>query len=293
MVAEHHAQCRPAMFATEYVVKLNPGFLEDSDGVLARRNKDLVPTARADESRTPYGEVEGDNDWDLAELIINEDEGNDVFVVAEVQKQERMQEQPKEEMRRERVASSDGAEITVGKAVANQEKKQEVDESAKVADVPVSGERREKGWLDGVSDQDLRRKRERSVSGKSPRSKIVCGNSGAGVVEEFQGVSVRGPESGVSQEPGPGRAEDPRSPLARQVWVKWGGHCKAVDSGRHMREEIECWLGVESEQGLYLVCDGRRMRWEELEGVQEWKVVEVMAGMRGGRVVRRRPRKED
>ena len=61
-----------------------------------------------------------------------------------------------------------------------------------------------------------------------------------------------------------------------------------------MREEIEGWLGVESQQGLYLVCDGRRMRWEELEGVQEGKVVEVMAGMRGKmRVVRRRPRKED
>ena len=173
MVAEHHAQCRPATVATEYVVKLNPGFLEDSDGVLARRNKDLVPTARADESRTPYGELEADHDGGLAELIINEDEGNDVYVGAEVQKQERMQEQPKEEMRRERVASSDGAEITVGKAMANQEKKQEVDESAKVADVPVSGERREKGWLDGVSDQDLRRKRERSVSGKSPRSKCA------------------------------------------------------------------------------------------------------------------------
>ena len=125
MVAEHHAQCRPVTVATEYVVKLNPGFLEDSDGVLARRNKDLVPTARADESRTPYGEVEADHDWGLAELIINEDEGNDVYVGAEVQKQERMQEQPKEGMRREWVASSDGAEITVGKAMANQEKKQE------------------------------------------------------------------------------------------------------------------------------------------------------------------------
>ena len=201
-----HGQRQLAVFSTEYVAELSPGFLEDSDGDLVRRNKDLVPSARADESKMPYCEMEGDDDRDLAELIINEDKGKDVFERAESQKHERTQEQTKEEMRQEWVASRDGAEMTLGRAMADSEKKQEVDESAKVVDVPVPGERREKGWLDGVSNQDLRRKRERLASGKSPRSKIVCGNSGAGVVGEFQGIGFRGPEPEVSQEPGPGRA---------------------------------------------------------------------------------------
>ena len=49
-----------------------------------------------------------------------------------------------------------------------------------------------------------------------------------------------------------------------------------------MGEEIKRWLGVESEKGLYMVCDGRRIQWRDLEKTEEGKMVEVMMEMKGG-----------
>ena len=51
---------------------------------------------------------------------------------------------------------------------------------------------------------------------------------------------------------------------------------------KHMKKEINNWLVVETEKGVYLVCDGKRVQWDDIEGVQEEKVVEVMAEMRAG-----------
>ena len=45
------------------------------------------------------------------------------------------------------------------------------------------------------------------------------------------------------------------------------------------------------EKGLYLVCDGRRVQWDDFEEIREEKVVEVMAEMRGGMGNKKKARK--
>ena len=49
-----------------------------------------------------------------------------------------------------------------------------------------------------------------------------------------------------------------------------------------MGKEIKRWSGVETEKGLYMVCDGRTVQWRDLEETEEGKVVEVMVELRGG-----------
>ena len=63
---------------------------------------------------------------------------------------------------------------------------------------------------------------------------------------------------------------------------RWEGRSQAVDLSRYIKEEIKDWLGVETEEGLYLICGGRRVQWDELEEMQEERVIEVMVEMRGG-----------
>ena len=74
----------------------------------------------------------------------------------------------------------------------------------------------------------------------------------------------------------------PRGTQAKQILVKWEGRSRAVDLDRQMGEEIKRWLGVESEKGLYMVCDGKRIQWRDLEKTEEGKMVEVMMEMKGG-----------
>ena len=55
-----------------------------------------------------------------------------------------------------------------------------------------------------------------------------------------------------------------------------------MDLGRHMEKEIKRWLGVGTEKGPYMVCDGRRIQWRDLEEIEEGKMVEVVTEMKGG-----------
>ena len=146
---------------------------------------------------------------------------------------------------------------------------------------PVVARCSEENGLDEVSDLVCGRG-DRSVSRKDSRPRFMCGDFGVSVVGKVQGVGGREPGIEVEQGSSPGPAGDPRSPKAKQIWVRWEGRSRAVDLSRHMREEIKDWLGVETEEGLYLICGGRRVQWDNLEEVQEERVIEVMAEIRGG-----------
>ena len=104
-------------------------------------------------------------------------------------------------------------------------------------------------------------------------------------------MSGREPEVEVEQESSPGLAEDPRSPRAKQVWIRWRGRNQAVDLSKNTREEIKNWLGCRVRERIVLVLDGKRVRWDDLEEMQEGKVVEVMAEMRGGMGNKKKTRK--
>ena len=114
-------------------------------------------------------------------------------------------------------------------------------------------------------------KGEQVVEAEYPGSRVGHWNRGEGgdVIEVSQGSS-------------PEPAGKPRSPLAEQIFLMWGGRSRAVDLGWQMGKEIKRWLGVETEKGLYMVCDGRRVQWRDLEETEEGKVVEVMVELRGG-----------
>ena len=78
----------------------------------------------------------------------------------------------------------------------------------------------------------------------------------------------------------------PRSPRARQVWLKMNGKVKAVElryeSAREMEERVRKWMRVEEGMGLYVVSEGRRLSWEELAGLDDGKMAEVMIELKGG-----------
>ena len=76
----------------------------------------------------------------------------------------------------------------------------------------------EKDWLN-VSK--LRNGRgERVVKGKDPRCRFICECFGASVGGKVQGAGGQEPEVEVEPESSPGPAGDPRSPKAKQVWVR-------------------------------------------------------------------------
>ena len=146
---------------------------------------------------------------------------------------------------------------------------------------PVVARCREENGLNEVSDLRCGRG-ERLVNRKDSRPSFMCGDLGVSVVGKVQGVGGREPGIEVEQGSSPGPAGDPRSPKAKQIWVRWEGRSRAVDLSRHMREKMKDWLGVDTEEGLYLICGGRRVQWDNLEEVQEERVVEIMAETRGG-----------
>ena len=69
----------------------------------------------------------------------------------------------------------------------------------------------------------------------------------------------------------------PRSPRARQVWLKMNGKVKAVElrdeSAREMEERVRKKMRVEEGMGLYVVSEGRRLSWEELRDwmMEKWR----------------------
>ena len=78
----------------------------------------------------------------------------------------------------------------------------------------------------------------------------------------------------------------PRSPLARQVWLKMDGKVKAVElreeTEKEMEEKVRIWMRVEKGTGLYVICEGRRLSWRELAGLRDGKMAEVMIELKGG-----------
>ena len=72
----------------------------------------------------------------------------------------------------------------------------------------------------------------------------------------------------------------PRSPQARQVWLKMDGKVKVVDlreeTEKEMEEKVMRWMRVEKGTGLYVICEGRRLSWRELAGLRDGKTAEVM-----------------
>ena len=78
----------------------------------------------------------------------------------------------------------------------------------------------------------------------------------------------------------------PRSPRARQVWLKMDGKVKAVElrceSAREMEEKVRKWMRVEEGMGLYVVSEGRRLSWKELAGLGDGKMAEIMIELKGG-----------
>ena len=72
---------------------------------------------------------------------------------------------------------------------------------------------------------------------------------------------------------------DPRSTRARQVWLKMDEQGSEI--GRGDREGI----GREGEgmdEGVYIICEGRRLRWRELARLEEGKTAEVLVELKGG-----------
>ena len=71
----------------------------------------------------------------------------------------------------------------------------------------------------------------------------------------------------------------PRSPQARQVWLKMDGKVKAVElrdeTEKEMEEKVRRWMREEG-MGLYVICEGRRLSWRELAGLRDGKMAEVM-----------------
>ena len=119
-----------------------------------------------------------------------------------------------------------------------------------------------------------------------------CGDLGVDVVWRIQVAGDQ--ELGVvevGQKSSPGPDGDPRSPRAKQSWVRWGGRSRAVDLNEHTKEETKSWIGMETEKGLFVICNGRKVRWDDLEEMQEGRVVEVKAEMRGGMGNRKKMRK--
>ena len=52
-----------------------------------------------------------------------------------------------------------------------------------------------------------------------------------------------------------GSAEEKRSPLARQVWLKVGGKCRVMELGERrenkLEEKVRGWLGVERWKSMW------------------------------------------
>ena len=72
----------------------------------------------------------------------------------------------------------------------------------------------------------------------------------------------------------------PRSPRARQVWLKMDGKVKAVElkdeTEKEMEEKVRRWMRVEEGMGLCVICEGRRLSWRELAGLRDGKMAEIM-----------------
>ena len=159
-----------------------------------------------------------------------------------------------------------------------------------IVDAPVVVQCGVKNGFDEVSDLK-RRRGERLVSGKDSRHRSVCRGFGVDVVGRIQVAGDQEPGVEVGQKSSLGPDGDPRSPKAKQIWVRWGARSRAVDLNEHTKEEIKRWMGMKTEKGLYLICNGRKVRWDDLEEMQEGRVVEVKAEMSGGMGNKKKARK--
>ena len=73
---------------------------------------------------------------------------------------------------------------------------------------------------------------------------------------------------GGDQETSRDTAGSPRNARAKQVWMRWEGRSRAMELEEQTEEVLERRvrrrLNVETEAGLYMTCDGRRLTWREL-----------------------------
>ena len=91
-------------------------------------------------------------------------------------------------------------------------------------------------WLEG----------EQVMSVKDPGPRFDHWNpweGGSDLARQGHGVSGHGQVIGVSQESGPELAWKPRSPPAKQIWVKWEGRSRAVDFGGQMGKRDQEMVG--------------------------------------------------
>ena len=102
-------------------------------------------------------------------------------------------------------------------------------------------------------------------------------------------ASLRTRDQDIGARTGSGTSCDikgsPRSPQARQVWLKMDGKIKVVDlgeeTGKEMEEKVRRWMTVEKGTGLYVICEGRRLSWRDLAELGDGKTAEVMIELKG------------
>ena len=102
-------------------------------------------------------------------------------------------------------------------------------------------------------------------------------------------ASLRTRDQDIGARTGSGTSCDikgsPRSPQARQVWLKMDGKIKVVDlgeeTGKEMEEKVRRWMRVEKGTGLYVICEGRRLSWRDLAELGDGKTAEVMIELKG------------
>ena len=98
----------------------------------------------------------------------------------------------------------------------------------------------------------------------------------------------RSQEIGVRKGPEPkwNIERSPQSSQVRQIWLTMDRKTRVVDlgeeTGEEMEQKVRRWMRVEREIGLYVICEGKRLSWEELSELRDGKTAEVMMEFKGG-----------
>ena len=72
-----------------------------------------------------------------------------------------------------------------------------------------------------------------------------------------------------------------KASVAKDEWKEQGAEL-GEETERELEEKVRGWMKAEKELGMYVVCEGRRLRWRELAGLEEGQTAEVLVELKGG-----------
>ena len=70
-----------------------------------------------------------------------------------------------------------------------------------------------------------------------------------------------------------------KASVAKDEWKEQGAEL-GEETERELEEKVRRWMKAEKELGMYVVCEGRRLRWRELAGLEEGQTAEVLVELK-------------